>query len=331
VKGQGQVSGVYAQFGTTYTLKNNFNFTLLSARYTLDPLDCDCGIGAKTDEKVLVVDIALKNAAQGDNFFNNEGFMTLVDEKGQLYGVSPGALALKSLGKTSPNTNLKPGQGLGQTILKDPLEFGFVIPANARIVKIMVNVGRLGRDEQVMRYIIAGATKDEAGAPGHPLNIIAPLPDNVRDLADVSGAVALAVGKGKVGEYEPSGYYDLRLDNIAVSTDKLKGEDAPAGKKYVVATVTAKYLMEDGNAGTMFAVLGGDYPQYSMKDTDGELYKPVDYRKAKRDEDPDHQYQRFDEYTFRIFFVVPNDAALKTLTLGTGNSRKWAYDISSVK
>ncbi len=61
--------------------------------------------------------------------------MTLVDEKGQLY--PGGVLALQSSGVSAPNTSLKPGQGLGQAELKDPLLWGFKIPAKVRIVNII--------------------------------------------------------------------------------------------------------------------------------------------------------------------------------------------------
>jgi len=329
-KGQGQVSGLYASFGTTYTLKNNFNFSILKARYTLEPFATSEPISAKTEEKLIVIDLAIKNVAKDDNGFNPEGFMTLVDDKGQEYGTRSGAIALISKGRTQPNFNLKPGQGLGQAALHDPLQIAFVVPGKARIVKIMVNQGRLIKPtEQVLRYNIAGATKEEAGAAGDPLNIIAALPDNVRDPSDKSGAVALAVGIGKIGEYEPSGAYAIRLDSFAVSTDKFNNEAAPDGKKYVVATLTAKYLdSQDGNVGY---VEGGDFPLHSVTDSDGERYKPIGYRKAKLDEDPQHAFQPGDEYAFRIFFLVPKDATLKTLILAAGESPKWAYDVSSVK
>ena len=37
-KGQGQLVGANGQFGVVYTLDNNFNFEILSAKYTMDPL-----------------------------------------------------------------------------------------------------------------------------------------------------------------------------------------------------------------------------------------------------------------------------------------------------
>jgi hypothetical protein len=329
-KGQGQVSGLYATFGTTYTLKNNFNFSILKARYTLEPFATSEPIIAKTEEKLIVLDLTIKNVAKEDNGFNPEGMMTLVDDKGQEYGTRSGSIALKSLGRKAPNLTLKPGQGFGQPALHDPLQIAFVVPGKARIVKIILNYGRMIKPgEQVLRYNVAGATKEEAGAAGDPLNVIAALPDNVRDPSDKSGAVALAVGIGKIAEYEPSGAYAIRLDSFAVSTDKFNNEDAPDGKKYVVATLTAKYLdSQDGNVGY---VEGGDSPLHSVTDSDGERYKPIGYRKAKQDEEPQHAFQPGDEYAFRIFFVVPKNATLKTLTLAAGESPKWAYDVSNIK
>ena len=180
-----------------------------------------------------------------------------------------------------------------------------------------------------MRYYVAGATKEEAGEVGNPLNIIAPLPDNVRDTTDKSGAVALSEGIGKTGEYEPSRNFALKLEDVSVSTEKFKGQSAPTGKKFVVATLTAKLLI--GDYGEIGNVTGGDYPIHSITDADGERYKPYDFLKSRTDEYPAHHFLVGDEYKFRIVFAVPKDAPLKKLILGAGGGPKWAYDISSLK
>ena len=328
--GQAQLNGLNAQFGTIYTLKSKFNFEILKARYTMEPFASYGIVAPQTDQKVLVVDIAIKNTIPSDNFFNVEGFASAFDEKGQQYNFGSGCLALKSLGRKSPNTNLKPGQGLGQPALNDPLEMAVVLPAKARIVKIILNTGRLGTSDSVMRYYVAGATKEEAGETGNPSNIIAPMPENVRDTSDKSGAVALTEGIGKIGEYEPSRKYGLKLEDISVSTEKFKGEAAPEGKKFVVATITAKLLIDE-NSQDIGEVTGGDYPLYAITDADGERYKPYAYRKSRTDEDADHRFQLGDEYKFRIVFLVPKDAPLKKLTLGAGGGPKWIYDISNIK
>ncbi len=327
VKAQGQVVGLNGQFGVTYTLRNDFNFTLLSAHYTLEPYIAYALLTAGADEKLMVLDIAMKNVAKEDNYFNSEGFMTLVDEKGQLY--PGGNLALKSLRAAAPNTLLKPGQGMGQPALKDPLQLGFTIPAKARIVKIIVNKGRAGKAEDVIRYYIAGATKEEAGEAGDPKNVLTSLTENVRDTSDKSGAVALPQGKIKIGETVPSGYFALRLDNFAYSTDPLNGNPPDDGKKFAIATVTVKNLTP--TEVSFFDVSGGDFPAYEITDSDGEREKPTLYRKAKRDEDPEHTFKQGDEYTFRVVFLLPKDATAKQLVLGTSKSRKWGVDVSGVK
>lgn len=327
VKGQGQLSGVYGTFGTTYSLQNNFNVTLLSAHYTEDVFAAYTTLAPATDEKIFVLEFALKNVSQSDNFFDAASFITLVDEKGTLY--PDGSYRLRSNGEEDKSINLKPGQGVGQPNLKDPLEVAFKLPRKVRIVKIMINQGRLGKAEKVLRFPVAGATKEEAGEDGDPKNVIAPLPENVRDDGDKSGAVGLAVGKGKIGEYVPSSVFQLRLDNVAASSEAI-GETAPdEGKKWVIATVTAKSFV--AREYSMFDVTGGDFPLHELTDGDGECYKPVFYRKAKKAEDAEHTFKKDDEYTFRIVFAVPKDAAMKTLVLGAGNSRKWSYDVSSVK
>ena len=71
-KGQGQVSGLYASFGTTYTLKSNFNFSIIKARYTLEPFTTSEPISAKTEEKLIVIDLAIKNVAKDDNAFGTD-------------------------------------------------------------------------------------------------------------------------------------------------------------------------------------------------------------------------------------------------------------------
>ncbi len=181
-QGQSQLAGGPCKFGTIYTMKENYNFVIYSAHYTLEPLSFNKnGVVPTTDEKILVVDIACKNVAPVDHAVNTEGMFTAVDSTGQLYTYFD--MVRDSLGSKAFDGMLRPGQGFGQPELKDGVHAAFRIPAKARIVKIMVNKGRklVKPDEDVMRYYIAGATKAEAGADGDPKNVIAPLPANVAD------------------------------------------------------------------------------------------------------------------------------------------------------
>jgi len=329
VKGQGQLHGRNGAFGVVYSLQNGFNFSINSARYTLEPFNGYGGVTAATDGKLIVLDFAIKNATAGDNFFGTDGVFTLVDETGQLYNAQ--SVGLESQGSKTASLTLRPGQGRGQTELHDPLSAAFTVPAKARIVKIMVNLGRAGHDdEKVIRYYVAGATKADAGEEGDARNVIAPLPAEVRDPAQPSGAVALDEGRAVTGIFVPSGAFALRLDSFCYSADPLvDGSAAEEGKRYAVATVTARSLLDQSRS--MFDVCGGDNPLHEITDTDGERTRPTAYRKANRDESAEHTFQRGDEYTFRIIFTLPANVTAKKLVLGAGEARKWAYDVAGVK
>lgn len=324
-KGQGQMVGANGQFGVIYSLSSHLNFAILSAKYTLEPFISYSQKKATAESKIFVLDIAVKNVQPTDNYLGEPG-ITLVDSAGQLY--NDGEFSLKSLNGKEASFNLRPGQGLGQASLNDPLQIGFVIPNKARIVKIMLNKGRLGKNEEVFRYFVAGAMKEEAGELGDPKNIITSFPESAKDESDKSGAIPLAEGKGVLGEYAPSGAYHLRLDKFEYSTDKVGTGDLEEGKKYAVATVTAKYAQRA--EGSMFDVSGGDTPLHEAVDADGERAKPSAFLKAKRNEDADHAFKQGDEYTFRIVFTIPKEAKIKNLVLGSAASPKWAFDVSKL-
>src|SRR6185436_17069368 len=79
----------------------------------------------------------------------------------------------------------KPGQGV------DDASGAVIIPAAARIVKIILNVGRIAvPGEEVVRYFVAGAGEAEAGVKPDPKNVIAPLGAPFADPADKAGARA---------------------------------------------------------------------------------------------------------------------------------------------
>jgi hypothetical protein len=311
-----------------YSLKNKFNFSVLSARYTLDPFISYEPLSAGTDTKLVVIAVTLKNISPQDNFWDRADLFTLVDSTGQLYPT--GNVALRSVGAEAGNFTLRPGQGMGQVELKDPLEVGCVVPAKARIVKIMLNTAPLNSKDEVIRYFVAGSTKEEAGQAGDPKNIIAPLPETVREGMGPAAAIAVPEGKGVQGTAVPSGFFSLKLDGFGTTAAKIGDTEAEDGKTFVIATVTAKGLTPKRGY-TMFEITGGDFPLHELVDTDGEKYKPFKYLKAKRDEDAEHEFMLGEEYSFRIVFQVPKDAKFKKLVLGAGSARKWAYDAAMLK
>lgn len=335
-KGQGQLIGGIGQFGETYTLKRDFNFALLGAYYSVKPIG-DYGTNFPNyDQKLLVLEFSLKNVAKSDNWFGGEGFFTAVDSKGGLYP-NFGALTLQSVGKNT-KTSLRPGQGIGQPALKDSLRACVVIPSDARIVKIMVNSPRLNITEEVFRYYIAGATKEEAGEPGDPKNIIAPLPDSIRDSSDPSGATALASGKGTVGSTTNdciSNLLHFRVNSVTHSTENLYGNPPEEGKEWVIVTITAAFPLPAGKSADFSDIGSFDFPGYGggyfeLTDADGDKYALAGgLLKASKDElvADNRTIKVGEDFTYRLTATVPKGTKLKTLTLGATNGRRWAFSV----
>jgi hypothetical protein len=329
-KAQGQLGGINGQFDTVYTFQNDFNVTLLAARYTVEPFRSYSPLAAEKDQKLFVVDLAVKNTRDTDNGFSPDGFLTVVDDKGNLYNDFTWALTSSPTKSFFPS--LRPGQGLGQPALNDAVRAAVVLPGSMRIVKIMVNQGRKGKEEKVLRYYVAGATKAEAGEDGDPKNAVASLPDEVRDATDSSGAVALAEGKGMIGTFLPSAGFAIRLDKFALTDGPLNGNPPDEGKQFAVLTMTARWLLD--RDGSFFEMHRGDFPPCAIIDGDGETYKPqgsTGYRKASRDEEADRNFKLADEYTFRVFIPVPKDVSLKKLVIAAGNGRLWSFDPGTLR
>ena len=333
-KGQGQMLGANGRFGEIYTLTSGFNFQILSAKYALDPLPTADPLNVGPEQKLLVLTVAIKNSNPADNWFNTEGHtFTVVDTNNQNYTGNAYALQSKPGEVVSPT--LRPGQGLGQADPatgkpQDALTFGILVPAKARITKVVLNMGRKSRTEEVVRYYVAGTTKAEAGEDGDPKNTIVALPEAARDPADKSGAVALTPGKALPGAFYPSGAYGLRLDTLTYSTTETYDNAAPeSGKRYAIVTVTARNISPKEQS--FFDLSGGDFPKFEMTDSEGETAKLTGMRKAKRDEYPEKTFKPGDEYTFRLFFVLPKDATAKTVKLASGSGFAWAIDGAAIQ
>lgn len=323
VKGQGQLVGINGDFGTIYSLKNGFNVSILSAKYTIEPFDCSFPPVLQGNQKFVVLEITIKNARPEDNFLDTADFLKVIDTTGKIY---EGAhYRLESKGAEAPDLTLRPGQGLGQKELKDPFRVALPVDAKAVINKVVINQGRLNTSEQVIRFMMSEPPKPEATTK--PKNFIAVLPDSVRSSGDAWGAIASEEGKGAIGVSVPSGTFGLKLETLAAADGaKFNGEPAAEGKKFWVATFVATGLVTQSF--TMFEVLGGDQPTFELTDADGERYKPMGYRKAKADEDPEHEFRKGDQYTFRVFFEVPADAKFKKFVYGAWNTQKWAINLN---
>lgn len=329
VKGQNQLAGANGQFGAVYSLKGDFNFSILDAAYTVEPYVAYTPLQAGTETKLFVLDFAIKNVSAVDNFFDPSGFITLVDAGGELY--QDGSVSIKSQGLKAANLVLRPGQGRGQPELKDPLQFGWVLPEKARIVKIMINRGRLGKNEEVVRYYVAGATKAEAGEAGDPKNVVRPLPQAVRDPEDPSGINPIAIGKTKIGEFATTGSFSVRCDSLVYTDKALVDEQVPEeGHRFAVATFTARALTP--RELPFFELQGGDSPLFQLTDGDGEKVNPITFLKANKGEPADRTFKmQGEEYSFRAVFQIKNDQTVKAIQFGAGECRRWSADVPAAK
>ncbi len=317
-KGQTQMSGGLVKFGEVYTLSDKMNFEILRAKYTVEPLVCYNSSSASHKSKLVVVDIAIKNAAPYENALGET--ITLVDDSGNLYETGSGCVALASSKGEEFSASLKPGQGLGQEGLKNPLQIVFEVPFSAKITKMMITKGRLGKNEQVVRYLMAGT---DPAADSH--NIIAPLPAEVADPSDKSGATALPSGVGKMNVWCPAGLFAYKFTGLTSTTDQISERLVPGeGHKYMIATVVIKRL---GRRPESIGAAQSD--DIAITDTDGE--KNIRLRTMKASSyDAIREEQELalgEEVTVRFLFEVSKSATLKTLVL-SGGTYPWTFDIS---
>ena len=216
--------------------------------------------------------------------------------------------------------NLKPGQGLGQVGLGNPLQDIFEVPLNAKITKMMITKGRLGKNEEVVRYLMAGT--DPAADPH---NIIAPLPPEVADPSDKSGATALPAGIGKMNTWCPAGLFAYKFTGLTSTTDQISERLVPGdGHKYMIATVVIKRLGQKPES-----IWGAQGDDVAITDTDGEKNSRLLMMKASS-YDPVREEQEIkmgDEVTVRFLFEVSKSATLKNLVLSGGNY-PWTFDLS---
>ena len=328
---QGQLQGGDGVFKSVYTMNSGFNFTILSARYTIEPFNAYYPEIAGPDQKLLVLTVAIKNANPEEEGVATVGF-TAVDDHGNNY--SGNHYRLASLGVMPFAPSCKPGQGYGQDPSKDELTAVIVLPAKAKITKLLTDDGRkFVPGEKVIRYFIAGAAKkDPDGADGNPKNVITGFPDSLRDPADPSGATPLEEAKATPGVFMTSGCFGVRLDGITTSTTEKINEDGPEdGKVFVIATMTIKNIY---GVEVPVSDLAWDEKVPLLTDSDGEKYRAVGgSRKVKGSEGTDGatKLQPGETYTLRFFFQLPKAAQPKMLTFGQVGGHHYTLDVSALK
>ena len=321
-KGQSQLKGGFVKFGEVYSLKGGWNVQLLKAAYSLDYFPCYSDVITRTGKKLVVIDFAIKNATPTEKFFNtDQSLFMLVDDQGNKYTWAGIQLANNGLKGFGPN--VQPGQGYGQVALNNPLRCVYQIPLDAKITKIMTNAGRLGKQEDTLRYMMAGT--DPAADPS---NKIAPLAPGLADPQDPSGIIAAPVGIAKIGTPVPSGHFMVNLKSVTMTTDAIAPGRFPAdGKKFVIVVLTAKSLSKKDE--TAFEAF---YEKPTLKDTDGNDPHPLEFWAANAPTDAQiEHYEYGEERTFRMIWQIGVNSSPVRFQLHSNTTYSWKWDLTSVK
>lgn len=307
VKGQQQVAGGDGVFGQTYTMQSGFNYTLVSAEYSVARVCASEALVPEADEKLVVLHFKIKNANPEDEWFNsgNHAYKA-VDTDGEDHegGTDTG----RTLTGKQPEFTLKPGQGY------DDLYAAIKVPAKGGITKLILEQGRKGTQEEVIRFPIDSAK-----------NIIAPLPEWARDPSDPSGATALSVVPATLATYYPCEESDIRVDSIQALDGSYAGHDPDDGKRFVLVTISLKNGVTSPDS-----VYGGKFVA-KITDSDGDSYDPVATLKARKDEDLEGEIPVGGEIAARWLVQIPKGDSLKTFTIQENGSRTYSYDVSNVK
>ncbi|MEO7715616.1 MAG: hypothetical protein ABIY70_05410 [Capsulimonas sp.] len=317
-RGTHQMAGGEGVFGETYTLKDGPNFTLLSAEYSLARINLSSSgaIVPKSDEKLLVLHFRAKNPRKDDLYLSKQfvDFQTVgMDGKTR----DANQYIIHDGDKECLVVTLKPGQGI------DDLTTACIVPADGPIPKLIMSKGREGTSEEVTRYSLGTAQ-----------NPVKPLAAPFADPADPKGATALANVPAVVGQTYPAGYFDITLDSLAFSSDKIGDSDPPDGKRWLVGVMTLKnqsYQPVYISAANAFKIF--------LKDSDGDKTMfDGSLRHVKNDDNTDDSPEFGETVRTRFYLPVPKDGAPgKTLNIAEsvdnsgGFSRAYVYDISGLK
>jgi Domain of unknown function (DUF4352) len=109
----------------------------------------------------------------------------------------------------------------------------------------------------------------------------------------------------------------------------MDGKIPDEGKRYLIATFSIKNIL-----GASANPVGFSYSnfKFELRDAEGDKQVFNGYLiKATRDEHADGSLKSGEEYRFRVYFTLPKDLTAKTLAVSEGESRAYAFDVSSAK
>jgi hypothetical protein len=305
--GTTQLAGTSGQLNTAYTLgkASPINFNLVSARYSIDPINIQGPTNeiysAESSEKLLVLRFVVQNPAPRDVEVNYRTFgLTAVDEKDVNHKFES---YFARVGESDEYAvNLKPSQRVELVAVQK-------IPANVRIVKLLVE-SKLENGAPIVRYDLSGK--------------VTPLPAPYSS----DGFSALPQVAAQIGQSYVLQNFSAKVEQIAFSNAQIEGRTPDEGKRFLVATISLKNL-------TTRSTLNVDYNTIlsGLEDADGGTRGNENYLvRPSNGEVFSAQVRPGAEVRFNAYYQVDNGVGFKTFTLREGaTGRVFTYDISSLR
>lgn len=292
VLGTTQLPGDFGKLGQTYTIGKSqpVNFTLNSAEYTVMPfISGGNWHGPTAEQKLLMLHYTVHNPRPSEFPYSwsairftavdasdtNRTYITAVNREGTTDNLS---------------LSLKPAQKVGVVA-------AIMVPAAGVVPKLIVECEQ---GAPVIRYDLRGKVKA--------------LPEPFADPADSAGASARKEVPVPAGVFASMAAMDMRLDEVAFTTEALGRAEPQSGGRLVTAVFTIK------NRGPGTLSYAWSTFNAVLKDTDGEKteYNQV-LLKARRDEPAQGNLAPGEEAKVRFAFPLPKDVAPKSLSI-TENS-----------
>lgn len=297
------LAGVDARPMQAYTVGKGspLNFTLQKAEYSVGRVVIGQSVVTpNADQKLLVLHFQVANPQKQDVYLNGQSLtFTAVDAQNTnrpAYGYLGRVGGGEAVG-----LHLKPSQKLDVFTV-------VVVPAAGPVPKLIVE---REQGAGVLRYDLR--------------QVAAPLAAPYADPGDKSGATALNAVPAVPGRSYPLENFDLRLETLSFSDEKLDGRTPRLGSRFLVATVLLK------NQAPRESYLGLQTFMPEIQDADGERLRYLTVLKASRDEGPSQQIAPGAEYRVRYVFEVPVGAPLRTLAFQEGRAHALLFDVSQVR
>lgn len=308
VQGTTQLAGDVGAIGKTFTLGKGaraINFTLTGVEFSASRVTIGNDVYVpKASEKLLILRYTVHNPQKQDfHYFYRTLQFTVVDAKNVNHANE------NHVGRDGTSDRLditlKPAQKVGAYAV-------IAVPAAGPVPKLIVN---RQDDNQVVRYDLRGKVKA--------------LPDPFADPSDAAKVTALEAVPMNAGVYGPLGYFDLKLDSVAWSTNPINGRPLETGERNLVAVFTAR----NGSAKTADArsIFSRTF-SFKLRDADGDVTEYDDSPlKVSRDESTSSTLKPGEEARFRVYFKLPANVKGQSITVVEEDSRALVFDVSGAR